>query len=348
MEELNMDINPPMGGPTAESYNVTADPGYQAFQQWTQTLPGNIAGSEPNVYRPPIMDTGTGMSVGGAVDPKNLSLAELASRADASKIKDTSANIFKTNELNLNRFSKGQIRGVDEEERYAQNQSTGEKAYNGVAKGVGIATTTFINGTAGLVYGLSKYAETGKVSSFYNNDLTNYLNTINEQMEDSHAHYKTQRERDGAWYEPSNLFSANFLFDNIVKNLGFSAGAWASGFAWSGAFRVLGMAGKLVGTTGEMASAVDEAIATSTALPATQRAATMAEKVTSLYNKAKTIGGAGLANADRAVVATFGTFGEAGMEALGNSQEYRKKAIDNFRVANGYDPTDADLAQIDK
>jgi hypothetical protein len=33
---------------------------------------------------------------------------------------------------------------------------------------------------------------------------------------------------------------------------------------------------------------------------------------------------------DRAIVATFGTFGEAGMEALGNSQQFRAEKIADF------------------
>jgi hypothetical protein len=49
-------------------------------------------------------------------------------------------------------------------------------------------------------------------------------------MEDSFAHYKTERERTGDWWEPANVFSGNFYLI-ILLNLGFSVGAMASGFA---------------------------------------------------------------------------------------------------------------------
>jgi hypothetical protein len=39
---------------------------------------------------------------------------------------------------------------------------------------------------------------------------------------------------------------------------------------------------------------------------------------------------------DRAIVATFGTFGEAGMEALGNSQQFRAEKIADFTEKYGY------------
>jgi hypothetical protein len=54
-------------------------------------------------------------------------------------------------------------------------------------------------------------------------------------MEDSFAHYKT--ERTGDWWEPANVFSGNFYLI-ILLNLGFSVGAMASGF-WGGALKQL-------------------------------------------------------------------------------------------------------------
>jgi hypothetical protein len=72
-----------------------------------------------------------------------------------------------------------------------------------------------------FVYGIAKAAEDGKVESFYNNDLTNYLNNVTAEMEDSFAHYKTERERTGDWWEPANVFSGNFYLIILLKNLGF-------------------------------------------------------------------------------------------------------------------------------
>jgi hypothetical protein len=36
-------------------------------------------------------------------------------------------------------------------------------------------------------------------------------------MEDSFAHYKTERERTGDWWEPANVFSGNFYLIILLK-----------------------------------------------------------------------------------------------------------------------------------
>jgi hypothetical protein len=236
--------------------------------------------------------------------------------------------------------------GRDNEEMYAQAQGSLEKAYNGIVKMAGVATTTFINGTAGLVYGIGKSIADGKFSSFYNNDLSNSLNDFNTNLEDKYAHYKTERERNGDWWEPSNLITGNFLWDNIVKNLGFSLGAAGAGFAWGGALSALGITGRLMGTGAELAASADTAIAESAMLPATERLAVMNNQLKGLGNTALSTVGKGLMKADRGIIATFGTVGESGLEALNNSQQFRQQMIADFVKTHGYSPTGADLDQI--
>ncbi len=236
--------------------------------------------------------------------------------------------------------------GRDNEEMYAQAQTKLEKAYNGVAKMSGIATTTFLEGTAGLVYGVYKGISDGKISSFYDNELTNTFSDFNKDWENKYAHYKTQRERNGSWWEPENLFTGNFLWDNIVKNLGFSVGAMAAGFTWGGAFKAIGLTSKLAGAGAEMAAAADTAIAEASLLPQAQRLPSMVSKLESLWNTTKVGVGKGLMKADQGIVATFGTVGEAGLEALGNSQEFRQRMISEFVSTHGYNPTTEDLKQI--
>ena len=85
--------------------------------------------------------------------------------------------------------------GMDNESLYATYQGTAEKLGNGVAKFVGIAGSTFVNGTAGLVYGAIDWAKTGKFSSMFENDLTKQLNDFNnEYLESTFANYEN-RER---------------------------------------------------------------------------------------------------------------------------------------------------------
>lgn len=238
--------------------------------------------------------------------------------------------------------------GRDNEEMYAQGQGSLEKAYNGVAKMAGIAATSFVAGTAGLVYGIGKSIADQKFSSFYNNELTNSLNEFNKDWENKYAHYRTERERNGNWWEPSNLLTGNFLWDNIVKNLGYSLGAAAGGFAWGAALKAVGLTGKLIGTGAEMAAKADAAIADAAMLPATERLSTLTSNLKGLGNSAISTVGKGLMKADRGIVATFGTVGEAGLEALNNSQEFRRNMIDEFTKTHGYAPTEGDLNKINE
>ena len=314
----------------------------KAFEDWTNSLSGNIVASDlpaPKLFS----NASNGES---HTNPNKLSFDEVINRANTSNVLDTSKGVYSTKDINFKRYDKGVKLGIDNEELYANNQTLGEKAYNGVVKMTGIAATTFVNGTAGLVYGILKSSETGDVSSFYNNDLSNYLNNVNTEMEDTYAHFKTERERSGDWWEPSNLFTANFLFDNIIKNLGFSLGAAASGFAWGGALNAIGLTGKLVGAGAKMAAQADTIVSEAAALPQLERLATINSKLSNLWNGTKSAVGKGLMKSDQAIVATFGTFGEAGIEALSNSRQFRQEMIDQFKYTHGYAPEGADLEGI--
>jgi len=273
----------------------------------------------------------------GPEDGGMSELDKLYTNANATE--DTSEYAYRT--ADISRRYQANYKGIDNEELYAQNQTSWDKAYNGVVKLSGTAATTFINGTVGLVYGIDQAIKDGKFSSMYKNPLTQSLNNLSNEWEDTYAHYKTQREKDAHWWEPANLFTGNFLWDGIVKNLGFSLGAAASGFAWGAGLKALGLTSKLMSTGAEMAASADKAIAESMLLPQAERLSNINAQLTKLL-------GAGLMKTDRAIVATFGTVGEAGMEALNNSQEFRKNMIDNFQKTNGYYPTKLDLDQINQ
>jgi hypothetical protein len=64
-------------------------------------------------------------------------------------------------------------------------------------------------------------------------------------MEDSFAHYKTERERTGDWWEPANVFSGNFYLIILLKLRIFCR---CNGFRFclSGALKAIGLTGKLM------------------------------------------------------------------------------------------------------
>lgn len=329
--------------PITTSVETTIDPGYASFEKWANTRTGNYG--LPATPELGTFQTSNQQGSGRQQSVSHNRLAQLADESNAN-VEDTSKFSYRTKDISK-RYPLNYL-GINNEQLYADNQSTMQKAYNGVVKMAGTAGTTFVNGTAGTVYGILESARTQKLSSFYNNDLTNYLNNVNTEMEDTYAHYKTEREIKGDWWEPSNLFTANFLFDNVIKNLGFSIGAVGAGFAWGAALKAIGLTGRLMATGEKWAGAADAAIGEATTLAETERLVAATSKLEGLWGQAKSEIGKGLMKTDRSIVATFGTFGESGMEALSNSQGFRDKMISEFKQKHGYDPDGKDLAQINE
>jgi ribA/ribD-fused uncharacterized protein len=236
---------------------------------------------------------------------------------------------------------------LDNEELYAQNQGTVEKLGNAVVKMGGIAGTTAVNSTVGLLYGATEWAKSGDFTKIFDNEVTRSLNDFNNEfLETKFANYKTERERNGDWWEPENLFTANFLAENIIKNLGFSFGAIAGGFAWTGALRALGITSRLVAQGKNMAAAADAAIASANVLPQTQRLSAINTALNQLSTSARGSIGRGMIGAERGIISAFGAAGEAGIEALNASQEFRKSLIENYVLEKGYAPSGEDLANI--
>ena len=109
----------------------------------------------------------------------------------------------------------------------AEEQSAAAKLSAGVAKGGILAATTFLNGTVGLIAGLGEWAMTGKVSKVWDNDFSRLMDDITEKSEQVLPNYYSDKELNSPWY--TNIFTANFLGDKFLKNLGFTIGAYYSG-----------------------------------------------------------------------------------------------------------------------
>lgn len=58
------------------------------------------------------------------------------------------------------------------------------------------------------------------------------MNAVNEWSEKALPNYYTYAETNGPWY--NNIFTANFLGDKFLKNLGFMIGAAYSGKVTAG------------------------------------------------------------------------------------------------------------------
>ncbi len=230
--------------------------------------------------------------------------------------------------------------GVDNEELAAKYQSFGSKAVNGVTKGSILAVNTFLQSTVGLVNGTYKAISDGRFASFYDNEFNRKLDSVNKWSEDQFPNYYTQRERDAKWYSPDYLLTGNFLWDGVVKNLGFAAGAYASGGVFS---RGINLATKAMTSVIPSAKLVSVGKAAET-VAATEKGLSAAGKGAGVYGEVKALSDNLLTQynilnpGQRAVVAGLATSGEAGIEALHNSNEFRDKLIKEYEDEYGVTP----------
>tara|TARA_B100001778_G_scaffold197786_1_gene163171 strand:+ start:3121 stop:15627 length:12507 start_codon:yes stop_codon:yes gene_type:complete len=238
--------------------------------------------------------------------------------------------------------------GVDNEELAAKYQSFGEKALYGVTKGSILAVNTFLQSTVGLVNGLYQAVADGRFASFYDNEFNRQLDSINKWSEDAMPNYYSQVERDAKWYSPDYLLTGNFLWDGVIKNLGFAVGAYASGGVFTRGINLAtkGMASVIpaakvfsVGKTGE-------------AIAATEKGLSAAGKGAGVYGEVKKLSDGLLSQynllnpGQRALVAGLATTGEAGIESLHNQNEFRDKLIKEYEAENGVIPGSEEMQVI--
>lgn len=111
----------------------------------------------------------------------------------------------------------------------AENQPAIIQAINGTTKGAILAGTTALSGILGIPYGIASAAVNQDFSKLWDNDVTRTAQAINDAAEEWLPNYYTKQQTEGSWYSPSNIFSTNFIFDKVIKNIGFTVGAAYSG-----------------------------------------------------------------------------------------------------------------------
>lgn len=124
----------------------------------------------------------------------------------------------------------------------AEAQSGALQMANGITKGIITAGTTFVDGTVGLLTGLIGAGITGKADYIWDNPITNAMQSITDASEELLPNYRSTEEEERPFWE--NMFSgqgaANFWGDVVLKNAGFTIGAFYSGGIWNSAVRTLG------------------------------------------------------------------------------------------------------------
>lgn len=120
----------------------------------------------------------------------------------------------------------------------ADNQPGIVQIGSGVAKGALLAGTTFIDGTVGLLYGGVKAIQEQRFSAIWDNDFMRATKALNEAAENALPNYYTEEELNSPWY--TNILTPNWLGDKLIKNMGFTVGAFMTGNLVSSGIHAVG------------------------------------------------------------------------------------------------------------
>jgi len=259
------------------------------------------------------------------------------------------------------------IYDADNEDIHGRNQGILDKAANGITKGVALAATTFVGGL-GTIYGIGKAMGSGKLSDVWNNEVSEQLDEINKEIDNKYLpNYYSNQETNASWYSPDNLFTANFLFDKLIKNAGFAVGAIYGGNL---AAKGIGIAGKGLGAAFSNVGKYTEAWKTfSDVNKYTARLFSQGKNIEAaevLRKGIKTVADAEEASAKmlkisnqflgiegaqdftrKSIMALYSSAGEASFESIGTAGAFRDRKIEEFKNKWGYDPGAEDLAKID-
>lgn len=204
----------------------------------------------------------------------------------------------------------------------------------GLAKGAVLAGTTFADGILGTIVGLGNAAATGTFSGFWDNPFSNAMQQVNEWSESALPNYYTDAEQNDPWYE--NIFSANFVGDKFLKNLGFAVGAAYSGKISAGATsRLLGLNKARQAFKGAV-TASGEALSPNAALQAYREGDLFLDGVRLTEELARDAKKLKMAEPTLKLTGAFsGALGEARIEAIQNSKDWfelHKQQLDDAQA----------------
>lgn len=205
---------------------------------------------------------------------------------------------------------------------------------SGLAKAGVLAGTTFLDGTLGTIVGIGTAAAEGRWSGLWDNPFSNAMNSINEWSEEALPNYYTNEELNSPWY--TNIFTANFIGDKIIKNLGFAVGAAYSGRVGAGVLSKVAGLNKVrnafkgaANVSGEGFKSINDVVR---AVNAGEDVFMDGVRITeALAQNAKTMKYA--TPALKLTGAISGALGEARIEAIQNSKDWEETQINNLNQA---------------
>jgi len=251
------------------------------------------------------------------------------------------------------------IPNIDNQERLAQQQSTGEKLFNGTTKALASFAIGVLGGTAGLVYGLEEALTDQKLSSLYDNDFSNWMNDFNTKLRYELPNYYTKEAQNMNFGQQIVGDTANFFADKFLGGLSFTASALVSEgiWAWATGGTSLATAGaRLAPRLTRFASwGVNRTEDIADVLGGVAKYKSLLNSVPGQLYKAGTtskdfaigLGKAGdLISLGGKMARSAGY--EASVEALQFKKEEEEKFYSNFADLNGREPNAEDIAQFEK
>lgn len=247
--------------------------------------------------------------------------------------------------------------GADNNERLAQNQSTGEKWANGVTKALAKTASAVVGGTAGVVNGVGAMFSDGNVSSLYDNNFSNWLADLDTKLGYQLPNYYTKQEQEKGLF--GQMGTANFWADKFLGGLSFTAGAIVSEGIWAAA-----TGGASLATTGaRLGARAGRALRWSSEALGSEAA--VLKGIKGFKDLFKPILGASYrtgAQATRAAILggktgellNLGRFAltSAGYESSVEALQYKREAEENFystfESLNGRAPDSEDIANFEK
>ncbi len=141
------------------------------------------------------------------------------------------------------------IKSGEYQEERAQEQGILSKWGNGITKAAGVAGTSILENTAGLVYGIGSAVSNTDPSKIYNNDFTKSLDDFNNWVAKEMPNYHTKAEQDYNLLQ--KIGTANFWSDQALNGAAYMGAAIATGIGLNefASLGKLARAGKIIDET---------------------------------------------------------------------------------------------------
>jgi len=340
------------------------DPKNTSTENWI-----NRAGIAKGLPTTPIVPTpnlgGDKSSSMSIIDRMNLALKTGARPDQIESIPVTSFS-------NDPRYSTGTRPGDNWEEAYAQNQSRWSKAVNGTTKGLGLMGTTIAGSIGSVVYGLPSALINGDITKIWNNELNQGLQELNRKVDSEILpNFYTQQEQDAEWWNTDNWWTANFLFDKLIKNSGYAVGAMVGGNIANSlllqAGSAIGRGAAALNTTnqanqafklfspllrntsrafsqGKNKEVYDVSVGKLSSIADVTKRKNQIDQLLNTSSKFANFGETGR----RSLVALYSSIGESSMEAIMGGNQLKESLIQKYIEENGAVPEGQALKNIDE